>query len=183
MRNPRRLVLILQVVTASALLAAAAFIAWPPAVAVDPVAPTLPALAASAPPMQTPATALTDSIVDANIFSLSREAPESRTFVGAPVDPLLTGVPLATSSADGGLSDTLATSNSDPVPSLYGVVTGPLGAAALLRLDPAKSGSRLYRLGDGAAGYRVRSIGTDRVELDGPSGTIVLTLATRGGTP
>ncbi len=183
MSTPKLLVPVLQAVTVSALAAAAAFLAWPPTIAVAPVAPTLPALAAAAPPMPTIANALTDSIVDANIFSLTREAPKARTFVGAPVDPLLTGSPAATSSADGGLSDTVDTSNTDPVPSLYGVVNGPFGSAALLRLDPAKSGSRLYRLGEGVAGYRVRSIGADRVELDGPSGTIVLTLAVRGGTP
>lgn len=183
MTSPRRLVLLLQAVTALGLLAAGALFAWPPTTDVAPIAPTLPALAAAVPPMQSNATALTDSIVNANIFSLTREAPDERTFVAAPVDPMLAGSADGISSADGGVTDSLAFTDTDPVPSLYGVVTSPQGPAALLRLDATKRGSRLYRLGEGVAGYQVRSIGADRVELDGPTGPTVLTLTTRGGAP
>jgi hypothetical protein len=130
--------------------------------------------------MPATASALTDSIVGANIFSLTREAPTSRTFVGGPVDPLLASA-ASPSDSTGGVE--MTSTDSEPVPALYGVVNGPLGAAALLRLDPAARGSRLFHLGEGVAGYRVRSIGADRVELSGPTGPVVLTLAVRGATP
>lgn len=175
-----RLVPILQAVTVTGTLAAAALLAWSPDTTVAPLAPTLPALSAAAPAMMTTASVLTDSIVHANIFSLSRRAPASRTFAAAPVDPQIdasTGTPSTVSG------DSLATTDSDPVPHLYGVVNGPDGAAALMRLDPTRRGSRLFHPGEGVAGYRVRSIGADRVELSGPTGVVVLTLAPREGTP
>ncbi len=180
MTLPNRLVLMLQAVTATGVLATAAFFAWPASTAVASVAPSLPALSAVVPPMPSTATALTDSIVNANIFSLTRRAPLARTFVAGPVDPLLTAAATPSDSTSG---VEMTSSDSDPVPALYGVVNGPLGAAALLRLDPAARGSRLFHLGEGVAGYRVRSIGADRVELSGPSGPVVLTLAVRGATP
>jgi hypothetical protein len=180
MTASRRLVLILQLVTVSAIAASAALLAWPAATTVTPIAPVLPALVAGVPAMAGNAATLTDSIVNANMFSLTREAPAARTFAAAPIDPLV-----MTPSTDSGslATETTESGDSDPVPSLYGVVNGPQGAAALLRLDPARRGSRLYHLGEGMAGYRVRSIGSDRVELDGPNGATVLTLTTRGGTP
>ncbi len=180
MNLPRRLVLTLQAVTATGIIATIVFFAWPASTAVASVAPTLPALTAAVPPMPSTATALADSIVNANIFSLTRQAPTSRTFVAGPVDPLLAGSATPSDSI-GGVE--MSSTDSDPVPALYGVVNGPLGAAALLRLDPAARGSRLFHLGEGVAGYRVRSIGADRVELSGPSGPVVLTLAVRGATP
>lgn len=178
-----RLVPILQAVTVMGLVAAAVLFAWPPNTSVAPIAPSLPALADAAPPMTHTASALTDSIVDANIFSLTREAPLERTFVAAPSDPQIDPMASGTYTANGGIGDSLATASLEPVPHLYGVVDGPQGSAALLRLDSMRKGSRLYHLGEGAGGYRVRSIGTDRVELDGPTGAIVLTLTAKAGTP
>jgi hypothetical protein len=180
MTSSRRLVLLLQVVTALGSAAAAALLLWPNTPAVASIAPTLPALIADVPSMTTDVSELTDSIVNANMFSLTRKAPAERTFVAAPVDPLV--VADGTMPSGVAIDSTVAT-DGDPVPALYGVVNGPLGSAALLRLDPTRSGSRLYRLGEGVGGYRVRSIGADRVELDGPAGSTVLTLQTRGGTP
>ena len=183
MRAPLQLVPILQGVTVTGLVAAAVLLAWPPDVDVAPITPTLPALAAAAPGLRTTSASLTDSIVDANIFSLTREAPDNRTFVAAPVDPTADAAFSNSSSANAGVGDSLGTTNADPVPHLYGVVNGPLGTAALLRLDPARKGSRLFHIGEGAAGFRVRSIGVDRVELDGPSGAVVQTLTSKGETP
>jgi hypothetical protein len=180
MTSTKRLVLLLQIVTALGSVAAAVLLLWPSSIAVASIAPTLPELTAAVPPMITEATALTDSIVNANIFSLTRKAPGERTFVAAPVDPM---VAVDGTMPAGVAFDSLAVADSDPVPALYGVVNGPQGSAALLRLDPMRAGSRLYRLGEGVGGYRVRSIGADRVELDGPAGSTVLTLQTRGGTP
>lgn len=173
----------LQVFTVVAFGLAAALLVWPPNTTVAPIAPTLPALAAAAPEIPSSSTALTDSIVDGNIFSLTREAPVARTFAAAPVDPTDVGPASGVTSADGGVGESLASSDADPVPSLYGVVNGPLGPAALLRLDNARRGSRLFHLGEGSGGYKVRSIGKDNVELDGPSGAVVLTLTSHGVTP
>ncbi len=178
-----KLVPILQGLTVAGLAAAAVLLAWPPDVTVAPIKPTLPALAAAALVLPTTSTSLTDSIVNENIFSLTREAPDNRTFVAAPVDPTADATPTNSYTANAGVGDSLATTNGDPVPHLYGVVNGPLGTAVLLRLDPARRGSRLFHIGEGAAGFRVRSIGVDRVELDGPSGTVVLTLTSKGETP
>jgi hypothetical protein len=183
MSTPLRLVPLLQAVTVTGLLAAAALFAWPVNTTVAPIAPTLPALAAAVPPMSATTSALTDTIVSANVFSLTRKAPLDRTFVAAATDQQVDLTPTGSYTANGGIGDSLSTPDSDPVPHLYGVVAGPQGTAALLRLDAARRGSRLFLLGEGAAGYRVRSIGTDRVELDGPTGAIVLTLSAKAGEP
>ncbi len=178
-----RLVPILQVVTVAGLSTAAALLAWPPDTTVAPIAPMLPALAASPPAMTTTASVLTDSIVGANIFSITRKAPGARTFAAAPVDPQLDASGTGSSTANGGIGDSLSTSDRDPVPHLYGVVNGLQGAAVLMRLDATRRGSRLFHLGDGAAGYTVRSIGADRVELNGPTGPVVLTLSPKEAAP
>ncbi len=183
MSTSQKLVPILQGLTVAGLAVAAVLLAWPPNVIVAPLEPTLPALAAAVPVLPTTSASLTDSIVNANIFSLTREAPDSRTFVAAPVDPISDTTFTNASTANAGVGDSLATTNGDPVPHLYGVVNGPLGTAVLLRLDPARRGSRLFHIGEGTAGFRVRSIGADRVELDGPSGAVVLTLTSKGETP
>jgi hypothetical protein len=185
MIHTRRLVPVLQGITLIALAAAAAWLAWPNRVSAPPAAPTLPSVVAQAPATLAGDPALADSIVNTNMFSLTREAPEERTFAAAPVDPVIDDVTSGEYAADAGLavSATAALPNADPVPALYGVVNGPSGRAALLRLDPKVSGSRLFRLGEGTAGYRVHSIGADRVELTGPQGTVVLELAAKGGTP
>ena len=183
MSSRLRLVPILQAVTVTGLIAAAALFAWPPNATVAPIAPTLPALAVAVPHMSTTTSALTDTIVNANVFSLTRKPPTNRTFVAAPTEPQVELTPSGSYIANGGIGDSLATAGGDPVPHLYGVVDGSQGAAALLRLDPARRGSRLFHLGEGAAGYRVHSIGADRVELDGPTGATVLTLSTKAGTP
>jgi hypothetical protein len=178
-----RLVPMLQAATVTALIAAAALLAWPPDTSVAPMAPTLPALAAAAPSMTTTASVLTDSVVSTNIFSLTRVAPTARTFAAAPVDPQVDVSGTGSYTANGGIGDSLATSDRESVPHLYGVVNGPQGAAALMRLDPSRRGSRLFHLGEGAAGYTVRSIGADRVELNGPNGPVVLTLSPKEATP
>ena len=180
-RRRNHLVPALQGVTVVAMAVAAAMLLWPPDTAVAPINAELPALAAQSPPSPSPAVALADSIVNANIFSLTREAPDDRTVAAAPSDVVVPEVTSGEYDADAGISD--GTTDADPVPALYGVVNGPLGRAALLRLDPNTSSARLYRLGEAAGGYRLRSIGTDRVELSGPAGAVVLELVAKGGNP
>jgi hypothetical protein len=179
-----RLVTMLQSITACGVVSAVFLLAWPADASVEPMAPALPALAASATPaLQPSAAAMTDSIVNANMFSLTRSAPDDRTFASAPSDAVIDASPAESFSADAVVDDSLSVGASEPVPKLYGVVDGPSGLAALLRLNGASRGARLYREGDGAAGYRVRRIGADRVELDGPSGGVVLHLHTKGKAP
>jgi hypothetical protein len=183
MSRSTRLISLLQATTAVALVAAIILLLLPPHTDVVAVAPTLPALSSSAPPMPTSLTALTDSIVDANIFSLTREAPRARTVVAAPVDPVQDSATTGSYGADAGVPDSLAQPMSDPVPALYGVVDGPAGRAALVRLDRARKGAQLYRIGEGVGGTRVRSIGADRVELSGPDGRLVLRMRAPGKAP
>ena len=183
MTSTRHLVPVLQGLTVTALALAAALLAWPPDTQVVPVDPVLTALTAQSPPLASPAAALTDSIVNANSFSVAREAPEDRTFAAALSDVVMADVTSGEYDADAGISDSTLSADAEPVPALYGVVNGPMGRAALLRLDPNTTAARLFRLGDGAGGYRLRSIGTDRVELTGPDGAVVLELVAKGGTP
>lgn len=182
-----RIVLMLQVVTAAGLTAAAALLAWPATRAVAstvPTLPTLPALTSAMPPEVTADSVLVDSIVRANIFSPTREAPLERTVVAGPVDVVTDDVIAGSYGADAGVTDSLPSSPADDrVPALHGVVDGPMGRAALLRLDAGAQGSRLFRIGEGTAGFRVRSIGADRVELSSPAGPVVLTLAGKAVTP
>ena len=98
-----RLVPVLQAVTLTALCVAATLLAWPPRTAVPPVAPTLPSMAGAVPAMPTTASTLTDSIVGANMFSLTRKAPEARTFAAAPVDPTIDMSGSGSTTANGGI--------------------------------------------------------------------------------
>jgi len=176
---------VLQCITVAALATAAVLLVWRAPVQVSPEVPSLPAVSAQAPRVPASASVMADSVVDGNIFSLSRQAPEGRTFAAAATDVEPSEVTQGEYGADAGIVDTTMTPDaaSESIPALHGVVNGPLGRAALLRLDPHAAGSRLFRLGEGAAGYRVRSIGADRVELAGPAGTVVLELVAKGGTP
>lgn len=183
MRFPTRFVPVMRATAAVALATALVLLAWPPDTDVAPVAPALPALTPSVPPMPKDLTALTDSIVDANIFSLSREAPRSRTYVAEPVDPIQDSASTGLYGADAGVPDSLTLPSPDRVPALYGVVDGPTGRAALLRLDATRRGAQLYRIGEGVGSTRVRSIGADRVELSGPAGRVVLRMGPSRSAP
>jgi hypothetical protein len=177
---------VLQGCTVVGLLTAAALLFWPADTAVSPAAPPLAFSTAAPPDAATGVQAATDSIVTTNLFSLSRQAPLSRTVVAAPADaPPAPEVFVADSAtglnADAG--DSLQAPPTDRVPRLYGVVDGPFGTAALLRLSRASSGARLFRVGDGTGGYIVRRIWPDRVELSGPSGGLVLHLSNQRKEP
>jgi hypothetical protein len=134
-------------------------------------------------------TVLRESIVDANIFSLSRRRPARRTVpttTTSLADTLASlGVSLSDTSTtmpDGSDSGVVA-SAPDRVPRLYGIVEGADGARALLRLDRTMPGAMLYREGEGASVYRVRRIESDRVVLAGPRGSLVLRLTPRRTVP
>ena len=120
----------LQTVTGAALLGAAALLVLPSHAAVVPRAPTLPPMQAQAPTPQSNTTALTDSIVNANIFSLAREAPDERTFVAAAADPLPETDAAAPFETDAASGNTVMPAPTNRVPALFGVVDGPAGRAS-----------------------------------------------------
>jgi hypothetical protein len=123
-------------------------------------------------PLDAKADSLTEEIVLANIFSPSRTAPLKRV-----MPPELTG-----DSANGMIPDTAAVSSGDTppaatdggIPALYGTIVGPAGTQALLQLDAASPGPRLYGVGDKAGGYRIVAIAPREVTLAGPKGRVVL---------
>ena len=183
-----RLVTVLKVTTAVSVACALAALLWPTRLQVTPVAPALAAVGAPDTQLVAGDTLTGEMIVDANIFSPSRQRPESRTVaregvaVAEPVDEMGFAVD-DTVSADAMAADGVAERTEDAVPRLYGVVDGVAGPQALLRLERARPGATLYREGDRAGGYRVRRIDADRVALDGPRGGLVLRLMPRRSTP
>lgn len=145
-----------------------------------------------------PDDSMPDLIVSRNPFSPGRRAPRVRAMleddaeagpggagdVVADADPggeWMGGDPAGAARGaamvDG--SDVLA--DDGGVPALHGVVDGPWGHAALLRLVPSAPGARLYREGEREGGWRVRRILADRVVLDGPWGEVVARLPQTGG--
>jgi hypothetical protein len=181
----RHLIPTLKVVTALGAALTAIFLVLPPQTSITPLPPSLPALASAQPPMPSNNSVYTDSVVQSNMFSLTRRAPASRTFAMSPTDAAAGAFPGDSVSVDAVVGDSLSTERRamESVPHLYGIVDGPSGRAALLRLDARQTNARLFYLGEGTAGYRVRSIGSDRAELSGPSGGVVLHLPARRGAP
>jgi hypothetical protein len=176
----------MQVSTAIGLLLAAALLLWPADTSVTAAPPPLAFSTAEPPKAAVGVQAVTDSIIATNLFSLSRQAPVSRTFVAAPSDaapPPDTYVADSATNLNGALGDSLEPESTERVPRLYGVVDGPLGTAALLRLTRASRAARLFRVGDGAGGYTVQRILADRVMLSGPSGSVVLRLSQQRKEP
>lgn len=101
-------------------------------------------------------------IVSSNIFTASRVAPDKRYTPpgagGSSVDP--TSEPM-----QGELATPLT-----PPPRVYGTMTGPDGATALIQPDTTGASSRLYREGDRVGVFRIEKILTASVIVRGPSG-------------
>lgn len=122
-----------------------------------------------------------DAVIRTNLFSPTRRAPAAREQLAT-----LDTFPEPTVAGDGaGMtgSDVAAGFDAQPVPQLLGIVDGPGGARALLRLDADKARAALFGVGDGTNGWRVVAIGGTSVTLDGPSGRQVVSLQARSGTP
>jgi hypothetical protein len=172
---------VLQGLTAASLAVAVACLAWPVNTAPAPQAPVLPPVMAVAPQPFPDDSALAERIVNANMFSIAREAPDARAMLasgGAPGTDDAAAATVAVSPMDAS-----APGMNDPVPALYGIIEAPGGMRALLRLDPSSRAAHLYRVGEGNGETRVRSIAPDRVTLDLPTGSRVLWISPRTGTP
>ena len=137
--------------------------------------PTLPTSHPIAPAIAVPAAARvslpSDSasaqIVARNLFSATRRAPSVR-FVppGSETDAPPTPSPTSAAVADDG-------------PRLYGIISQDGARRALLQLPGADSAPQLVSEGDRHAGYRIVSIGQDRVVVASSAGMRTVRLAPR----
>ena len=158
----RRVELALRGVTLTAAAIAVAALLWPPSLPRTEIAPA--GLGASPSVLREVAEAdVPGRIAQGNIFSSTRSAPRTRYR------------PNGSGAEEPGLADESVTA-SVGVPELYGIVPGPSGAAALMRLDATVEGAQLYREGDRGGRYRVDRIGDDTVVLTGPAGRVELRL-------
>lgn len=116
--------------------------------------------------------ALAEEVILANVFSPHRAPPESRWTPPEAVRDSAAGdtdVPMPP-------DESMVMEDETGVPLLFGTLVGASGRQALLQLDPAQPGSRLYAVGEGDGGYRVISIAPRSVVLVGPGGRMTLRL-------
>ena len=124
----------------------------------------------SLPPPPLTADSLAMDIVMGNVFAVTRTPPVRRY-----------------TPPDSGAVDESMVTTSDPPPdaavtmadgpALFGTVVGEGGSVmALLHLNPADPGPRLYAVGGRDGGYRVVSIAPRAVILNGPQGRVTLRL-------
>ena len=124
------------------------------------------------------------TILRANIFS------DARRPVPAPGSPrVATGASTAATAATAYVVRPAADDSVPPAPRapdgprLYGIIPGPDGLIALLRLDSPGTAALPYHVGDRAGRYRVVSIGDRDVVIDGPAGRRTLRLFTAPTAP
>jgi hypothetical protein len=166
-----RLEPVLRALTALFVVIALGALLWPSSA---PRAEIAPAGLDAAPTKRSASVAAADqstrAIIAGNIFSASRTAPRARY---NPFEP----DPVAVEPAFGnGVIDSPAIPDEDAVPRLFGIVVGPAGTTALMRLDPQQSEAQLYREGDRGGVYRVVKVTQQSVTLSGPRGQTVLQL-------
>jgi hypothetical protein len=156
----------LRALAAIFLIIAIAGLFWPSGPSRAVIAPEL----QSAPTKQTIAAqpAVADAIIASNIFSSSRKPPRSRYNPFEPEPTPVETIP------DVGAAEPVP--DEDAVPRLFGIVIGPRGAEALLRLDRTIPDAQLYKEGDRAGVYRVVKVEAQSVTLTGPRGRVVLQL-------
>jgi len=103
-------------------------------------------------------------IVSSNMFSATRAAPSVRyTPPGA-----------GGTSADVSAAQDEVVALPAPPPRVFGTMTGPNGATALIQPDSAGSSSRLYREGERVGAFLIEKILTSSVIVRGPSGRMEL---------
>ena len=138
-----------------------------PAASALPLAVTQP----TTPSVSTPSSdsASVSAVIASNIFSPSRVPPRSRysPATGSGEEP---------AGAGGVPSASLLT---PPPLRVFGTMTGPGGATALMVTDSAGASGRLYREGDRIGGYRVVRITGSSVVVSGPAGRVELKIQPR----
>jgi hypothetical protein len=116
------------------------------------------------------AVASVDSLVaraiGGNVFSASRTAPTT-AFV-------MPGQSLGATTLDGSVADSVMVPGS--LPRLSGIVSTGGERRALVQFSERDGAPRLYRVGEGASGFRIQRIGTDVVVLSGRAGVRTLRL-------
>ena len=151
-------------------LVAAVALAWPAHVPTRTVAP--PGIDRIATKAATPRTLTAnsdaaDAVIAGNIFNATRTAPPRRYNPTEPDESVIVAPPEP---------EQIEANDEESVPHLFGVVIGPAGATALLRLDATIPEAQIYREGDAAGGYRIVKINERSVILDGPTGRFELRL-------
>ncbi len=109
-----------------------------------------------------------NAIVTANMFSATRAAPAVRY------------TPNAQGAADAGGAG--AEPMLAPVampPRIYGTMTGPTGAMALIQPDSAGASGRIYQEGERVGLFRIEKILKSSVVLRGPSGRVEIPVEQR----
>jgi hypothetical protein len=168
--NTTRLEPALRVLTVIFTMVAVAALLWPASIPRTVIAPAGIEAAPTKRSTNPVDPAVTQAIVAGNVFSAARTAPRSRY---NPFEPEPASDPPA--FVDPAAAEASA-QDEDAVPRLYGIVSGPAGTTALMRLDPSIPEAQLYREGDRAGRYRVVSINDKAVVLSGPRGQTVLQL-------
>ena len=112
-----------------------------------------------------------NAIVAFNMFSASRAAPTARY-----TPPGAGG--MASDASDASMQSEPAAPSAPP-PRVYGTMTGPNGATALIEGDSAGSSSRLYREGDRVGAWRIVKILPSSVVVTGPAGRVSLKVEQR----
>ena len=140
---------------------------WPARVSTDEMVPAGLSARASKGAARIPDQSASDAVIAGNVFSPSRAAPGRRYNPAEPEGPVV---------APPQDNTDVVVSEEEAVPRLFGIVIGPAGASALMRLDPSNPEAQIYREGDSAGRYRVLKINEQSVLLQGPSGRIELRL-------
>ncbi len=127
-----------------------------------------PATASQSSPASQPNADDANAIVTANLFSATRAAPALRY------------TPNAQGAADAGEA------GAEPMPApaavpprVYGTMTGPTGAMALIQPDSAGASGRLYQEGERVGPFRIEKILKSSVVLRGPSGRVEIPVEQR----
>lgn len=170
--RPRWTPRLLDGVSALLLVAAVAALLWRGAPSVTARAVSLPSAAAPGATAPDDADSLAARVVATNLFSATRRTPRERfTAPGqAPAEPSFLPDPYATGGGP---------APPDEGPRVVGIVLVNGVRRALIDAGAADSTPRLLAVGDRIAGYRVRRIDAEFVELSSSSGTRTVRLSRR----
>ncbi|MEO8575750.1 MAG: hypothetical protein ABI556_03580 [Gemmatimonadales bacterium] len=108
-----------------------------------------------------------NAIVTGDIFSPTRAAPAARY------------TPNSQGSVDTGEPVPEMMPPAASPPRVYGTMTGPNGAMALIQPDSAGAAGRLYRAGERVGSFRIEKILKSSVVMRGPSGRVEIPVEQR----